>query len=69
MISSDKRFTAPRTASRFCIRTTRTSSRVACDTALPAARVPVVDLNDIDAIADLLLTHAVAVTEAGKADG
>jgi molybdopterin-guanine dinucleotide biosynthesis protein B len=42
---------------------------VACDTALPAARVPVVDLNDIDAIADLLLTHAVAVTGVGRADG
>ena len=34
---------------------------VACDTALPAARVPVVDLNDIDAIAELLLKHAVPV--------
>jgi len=42
---------------------------VACDTALPAARVPVVDLNDVDAIADLLLTHAIPVTEVGKADG
>ena len=42
---------------------------VACDTALPAARVPVVDLNDIDAIADLLLTHAIPVTGVGRADG
>ena len=29
--------------------------------ALPAAHVPVVDLNDIDAIADLLLKHAVPI--------
>ena len=34
---------------------------VACDSALPASKVPVVDLNDIDAIADLLLKHAVPV--------
>jgi molybdopterin-guanine dinucleotide biosynthesis protein B len=39
---------------------------VACDSALPASSVPVVDLNDIDAIADLLLKHAVQVTEAGN---
>ena len=39
---------------------------VACDTALPASSVPVVDLNDIDAIADLLLKHAVQFTEAGN---
>ena len=39
---------------------------VACDSALPASTVPVVDLNDIDAIADLLLKHAVQVTEAGN---
>ncbi|HEY5216117.1 MAG TPA: molybdopterin-guanine dinucleotide biosynthesis protein B [Pseudolabrys sp.] len=32
---------------------------VACDSALPASTVPVVDLNDIDAVADLLLKHAV----------
>ena len=38
---------------------------VACDTALPAARVPVVDLNDVDAIADLLLTHAVPINASG----
>lgn len=31
---------------------------VACDTALPNAKIPVVDLNDIDKIADLLLKHA-----------
>ncbi len=35
---------------------------VASDGALPAAKVPVVDLNDIEAIADLLLKHAVAVS-------
>src|ERR1022692_3959730 len=35
---------------------------IASDGALPAAKVPVVDLNDIEAIADLLLKHAVAVS-------
>jgi molybdopterin-guanine dinucleotide biosynthesis adapter protein len=34
---------------------------VACDTALPNVKIPVVDLNNIDAIADLLLKHAVAI--------
>jgi molybdopterin-guanine dinucleotide biosynthesis protein B len=34
---------------------------IASDIALPAAAVPVVDLNDIEAIADLLLKHAVPV--------
>ena len=34
---------------------------VACDTKLPDVKIPVVDLNDIDAIADLLLKHAVAI--------
>jgi molybdopterin-guanine dinucleotide biosynthesis protein B len=34
---------------------------VASDTALPQAKVPVIDLNDIEAIADLLLTRAVFV--------
>ncbi len=37
---------------------------VACDSSLPAAQVPVVDLNDIDAIADLLLKHAVPINAA-----
>lgn len=37
---------------------------VASDSALPAAHIPVVDLNDIEAIADLLLKHAVPVSEA-----
>ena len=36
---------------------------IACDTALPGATVPVVDLNNIEAIADLLLKHAVPVAE------
>jgi molybdopterin-guanine dinucleotide biosynthesis protein MobB len=34
---------------------------VAADTALPDAKVPVIDLNDIDAIADLLLARAVPI--------
>jgi molybdopterin-guanine dinucleotide biosynthesis protein B len=34
---------------------------IASDIALPHAKVPVVDLNDIEAIADLLLKRAVAV--------
>jgi molybdopterin-guanine dinucleotide biosynthesis protein B len=34
---------------------------VASDSAVPAALVPVIDLNDIAAIADLLLKHAVPV--------
>jgi molybdopterin-guanine dinucleotide biosynthesis protein B len=34
---------------------------VASDSTLPAAQVPVVDLNDIEAIADLLLKHAVPI--------
>lgn len=34
---------------------------VASDSALPAAQVPVVDLNDIEAIADLLLKNAVPI--------
>jgi molybdopterin-guanine dinucleotide biosynthesis protein B len=37
---------------------------VASDSVLPEAKVPVVDLNNIDAIADLLMKHAVAVSEA-----
>ena len=34
---------------------------IASDIALPQAKVPVIDLNDIEAIADLLLKRAVAV--------
>jgi molybdopterin-guanine dinucleotide biosynthesis adapter protein len=34
---------------------------IACDSPLPAVTVPVVDLNDIEIIADLLLKHAVPV--------
>ena len=40
---------------------------VACDSALPASTVPVVDLNDIEKIADLLLKHAVAIGEVTRA--
>ena len=35
---------------------------VASDSAVPQAKVPVVDLNDIEAIADLLLKHAVPIS-------
>jgi molybdopterin-guanine dinucleotide biosynthesis protein B len=41
---------------------------IASDTPLPQAKVPVVDLNDVEKIADLLLAHAVpvaAVTRTG----
>ncbi len=41
---------------------------VASDTALPAARVPVVDLNDIEQIADLLLKHAVPIGDTGRGE-
>src|SRR5262250_2100463 len=34
---------------------------IASDTALPQVKVPVIDLNDIEAIADLLLARAVAI--------
>lgn len=37
---------------------------VASDVALPKTNLPVVDLNDIEAIADLLLKHAVPVSSA-----
>ncbi|MGN6569789.1 MAG: molybdopterin-guanine dinucleotide biosynthesis protein B [Pseudolabrys sp.] len=37
---------------------------VAADTALPQAKVPVIDLNDIDAIADLVLAKAVPLDKA-----
>ena len=36
---------------------------IASDIALPQAKVPVIDLNDIEAIADLMLKRAVAVNE------
>jgi molybdopterin-guanine dinucleotide biosynthesis adapter protein len=39
---------------------------VACDSAVPDTKVPVVDLNDIDAIADLLLKHAVPINASGN---
>jgi molybdopterin-guanine dinucleotide biosynthesis protein B len=34
---------------------------VACDTPLPQAKVPVIDLNDVDAVVDLLLARAVPI--------
>jgi molybdopterin-guanine dinucleotide biosynthesis protein MobB len=34
---------------------------VACDTKLPDVKIPMVDLNDIEKVADLLLKHAVAI--------
>jgi molybdopterin-guanine dinucleotide biosynthesis protein B len=37
---------------------------IATDVALPAATVPVVDLDDVEAIADLLIKHAVPVDAA-----
>jgi molybdopterin-guanine dinucleotide biosynthesis protein B len=37
---------------------------IASDTALPAAKVPVIDLNDIEGIADILMKHAVPIGEA-----
>jgi molybdopterin-guanine dinucleotide biosynthesis protein B len=37
---------------------------IASDTALPQAKIPVVDLNDIEAIADLLLKRAVPLSAA-----
>jgi molybdopterin-guanine dinucleotide biosynthesis protein B len=37
---------------------------IASDTALPQAKVPVIDLNDTEAIADLLLARAVPVSAA-----
>ena len=39
---------------------------VASDSALPQAKVPVVDLNDTEAIADLLLKHAVPIGPGNK---
>lgn len=40
---------------------------IASDVPLPQARVPVVDLDDIDAIADLLVKHAVPVGDVALA--
>jgi len=37
---------------------------IAADVPVPTAKVPVVDLNDIDAIAEVLLTYAVPIGEA-----
>jgi molybdopterin-guanine dinucleotide biosynthesis protein B len=40
---------------------------IACDTALPHAKVPVIDLNDIERVVDVLLRHAVPLTSAAAA--
>lgn len=40
---------------------------IAADVALPQVKLPVVDLNDIEAIADLLLKHAVPVGDVERA--
>lgn len=40
---------------------------IACDTSLPHAQVPVIDLNDIEQIADVLLQRAVPLTAAAAA--
>ncbi len=37
---------------------------IACDSTLPAAQVPVVDLNDIEAVVDVLLKYAVPMSPA-----
>ena len=37
---------------------------VAADTPVPAAKVPVIDLNDVEAVVDVLLTYAVPIGEA-----
>jgi molybdopterin-guanine dinucleotide biosynthesis protein B len=42
---------------------------IAADIELPQAKVPVIDLNDIDAICDVLLKHAITVDEATAAMG
>ena len=40
---------------------------IASDTPLPQAKVPVIDLDDIEAIADMLLAHAVPLPSAAAA--
>ncbi|MBS0247538.1 MAG: molybdopterin-guanine dinucleotide biosynthesis protein B [Proteobacteria bacterium] len=40
---------------------------VAADVALPDVSVPIVDLNDIDAIADLVLAHAASLRDVARA--
>ena len=40
---------------------------IASDEALPQVKVPVIDLNDIEAIADMLLQHAVSLQSAAAA--
>jgi molybdopterin-guanine dinucleotide biosynthesis protein B len=40
---------------------------VASDAAVPDAKVPVIDLNDIEAVADTLLKHAVSIDRVAEA--
>ncbi|HXZ21797.1 MAG TPA: molybdopterin-guanine dinucleotide biosynthesis protein B [Pseudolabrys sp.] len=42
---------------------------IASDIPLPSAKIPVIDLNDVEAIADVLLQHAVPVAEAAATRG
>jgi molybdopterin-guanine dinucleotide biosynthesis protein B len=37
---------------------------IACDSMLPAAQIPVIDLNDIEAVVEVLLKHAVPMSRA-----
>ena len=39
---------------------------IACDGPVPGAKIPVIDLNDIESICDMLLKHAVLVKDALK---
>lgn len=40
---------------------------IAADVALPQAKVPVVDLNDVEAVTDLLLDHAASLRDVARA--
>lgn len=39
---------------------------IACDSPVPGAKIPVIDLNNIEAVCDMLLKHAVPVKDALK---
>lgn len=41
---------------------------IASNVALPEAKVPVVDLDDVESIADVLLLHAVAIDKVARSD-
>ena len=58
---------APPSASRCCIPTTIASSPVATDAPLPQAQVPVVMLDDIESIANVLQAEALPREQIGKA--